>query len=142
MIEPTAKTNENGFRIECVVTAGKFELDGGTWAVENNIWLIGNKTEVVIIDAAHDAQPIIDAVANRNVSAVLCTHAHNDHITVAPELGRRLHATVLLHPADDMLWQKTHPDFAYWPLHDEQRISIAGTEIKVIHTPGHSPGSS
>ena len=56
----------------------------------------------------HD--PIIDAVAGRNVVAVICTHGHNDHITVAPELGRALDAPVLLHPADDMLWQMAHPE--------------------------------
>ena len=42
--------------------------------------------------------------------AVVCTHGHNDHITVAPELGKTLDAPVLLHPADDVLWRMTHPD--------------------------------
>ena len=132
---------ENGLRIECVVTAGIFELDGGTWDVENNIWLIGDDTDVLVIDAAHDAQPIIDAVAGRTVSAIICTHGHNDHISVAPELGERLYAPVLLHPADDMLWKTTHPESPHRPFTDAQRISIAGTEIAAIHTPGHSPGS-
>src|SRR4029453_12833990 len=78
-------------RIEHVVTKGTFALDGGTWEVDNNIWLVGDDSDVVIIDAAHQAQPIVDAVAGRNVTAVICTHGHNDHVTVAPELGERLH---------------------------------------------------
>ena len=48
---------------------------------------IGDDDEVVVIDAAHDAEPIIDAVGGRQVVAILCTHGHNDHVTVAPELA-------------------------------------------------------
>src|SRR5262249_49408796 len=55
-------------RIERVVTNGTFALDGGTWEVDNNIWLVGDDSDVVIIDAAHQAQPIVDAVAGRNVT--------------------------------------------------------------------------
>ncbi|WP_155293178.1 MBL fold metallo-hydrolase, partial [Rhodococcoides fascians] len=97
------------FRVQNVVTSGTFSLDGGTWDVENNIWLIGDDDEVVIVDAAHTAAPIIDAVAGRTVEAVICTHGHNDHVTVAPELADSLDAPILLHPADDMLWEQTHP---------------------------------
>ncbi|PBC47723.1 Zn-dependent hydrolase [Rhodococcus sp. ACS1] len=128
-------------RIERVVTEGTFALDGGEWSVENNIWLVGDDTDVVIVDAAHSAQPIVDAVGGRHVNAVICTHGHNDHVTVAPELAGRLHAPVLLHPGDDVLWKMSHPDGKYWNLEDGQRIAIAGTEIRVIHAPGHSPGS-
>ncbi|MEU4344922.1 MBL fold metallo-hydrolase [Nocardia sp. NPDC023852] len=128
-------------RIERVVTSGTFSLDGGTWEVDNNIWLIGDDTDVVIIDAAHAAQPIIDAVGGRRVTAVLCTHGHNDHITAAPELAEKLDAPLLLHPGDDVLWRITHPDERYLRIDDGQRIGVAGTEIEVIHTPGHSPGS-
>jgi glyoxylase-like metal-dependent hydrolase (beta-lactamase superfamily II) len=133
--------DRDGLRIERVVTSGTFALDGGTWEVENNIYLIGNDTDVVVIDAAHSAQPIVDAVAGRHVNAVLCTHGHNDHVTVAPELGESLHAPVLPHPGDDVLWKQSHPDVTHWTLDDRQRIAVAGTDIEVIHTPGHSPGS-
>ena len=87
--------------ISRVVTHGTFELDGGSWEVDNNIWLVGDDTDVVVFDAAHDAGPIVMAVGGRNVVAVVCTHGHNDHITVAPELSEALDAPVLLHPADD-----------------------------------------
>ena len=131
----------SGLRIDRVVTSGKFELDGGSWDVDNNIWLIGDDSDVVIVDAAHKSQPIIDAVGGRNVVAVICTHGHNDHITVAPELGEQLDAPVLLHPADHMLWTEIHSESVHNSIADEQRIAIAGTEIQAIHTPGHSPGS-
>jgi glyoxylase-like metal-dependent hydrolase (beta-lactamase superfamily II) len=97
--------------------------------------------DVVVIDAPHDAERILAALGDRNVTAVLCTHAHNDHINAAADLALAAHAPVLLHAGDDVLWRTVHPEFAYLPLHDDQRIGFAGTELTVIHTPGHSPGS-
>lgn len=75
--------------IDRVVTHGTFELDGGSWEVDNNIWLVGDNSNVVVFDAAHSAEPIIEAVGGRHVVAVVCTHGHNDHVTVAPSLVRR-----------------------------------------------------
>ncbi|MEV0245940.1 MBL fold metallo-hydrolase [Nocardia sp. NPDC050712] len=128
-------------RIDRVVTSGTFSLDGGTWDVDNNIWLIGDDTEVLIVDAAHDTEAILDGVGDRQVLGILCTHAHNDHITVAPQLARHFDAPILLHPADDVLWRQTHPDVGYESLADKQRITVAGVDIDILHTPGHSPGS-
>ncbi|OKH82624.1 Zn-dependent hydrolase [Mycobacterium sp. ST-F2] len=127
--------------IQRVVTSGTFSLDGGTWDVDNNIWLVGDDKDVVVFDAAHTAAPIIDAVNGRNVVAVICTHGHNDHITVAPELSAALDAPVLLHPADEMLWRVIHPDNPFHTVDDDQVLTVGGLEIKAIHTPGHSPGS-
>ncbi|QIS05249.1 MBL fold metallo-hydrolase [Nocardia brasiliensis] len=127
--------------IERVVTSGTFSLDGGTWDVDNNVWLIGDDRDVLVVDAAHDADAIAAAVGGRNVVAVLCTHGHNDHVTVAPELSARLDAPILLHPGDDPLWRMTHPDVDYRSLADTPRITVAGIDIDILHTPGHSPGS-
>lgn len=128
-------------RVERIVTEGQFCLDGGCWDVANNIWLVGDDSEVVIIDAAHDAQPILDAVAGRRVTAIICTHAHNDHVTVAPTLSAATGAPIHLHPADDMLWQQTHPGVEYRELSDGEVFEIADTQLRILHTPGHSPGS-
>ncbi|MGE5695315.1 MAG: MBL fold metallo-hydrolase [Candidatus Sericytochromatia bacterium] len=128
--------------IDRVVTHGTFELDGGSWEVDNNIWLIGDGDEVVVIDAAHDAAPIIEAVHGRNVVAVVCTHGHNDHVTVAPQLGEAFDAPVLMNPADEVLWRMTHPDKPFRALQDGRVLTVGGTELRAIHTPGHSPGST
>lgn len=127
--------------IQRLVTSGTFELDGGSWDVDNNIWLVGDDNDVVVFDAAHSAAPIIEAVSGRNVVAVVCTHGHNDHVTVAPELGRALDAPVLLHPADDVLWRMTHPDSDFRAVNDGDSLQVAGIELRALHTPGHSPGS-
>ncbi len=42
-------------RIERLVTSGQFSLDGGTWDVDNNVWIVGDDHEAIVIDAAHDA---------------------------------------------------------------------------------------
>jgi len=128
--------------IERVVTHGTFSLDGGTWEVDNNIWIVGDESEVVVIDAAHDAAAIVEAVRGRNVVAVVCTHGHNDHVTVAPELSETLDAPVLLNPADQVLWAMTHPDKEFRPLDPDAVLRVGGTELRAIHTPGHSPGST
>ena len=128
-------------RIDRVVTSGTFSLDGGTWDVDNNVWIVGDDSEVVVIDGAHSAEPIVEAVGGRKVRAIVCTHGHNDHVTVAPELAAALDAPLYLHAADDVLWRQTHPAVAYTPIEDDQEIPVAGTDIRVLHTPGHSPGS-
>ncbi|GAB3488935.1 MBL fold metallo-hydrolase [Amycolatopsis cihanbeyliensis] len=125
-----------------VVTSGFFQLDGGSWEVDNNVWLLGDDHEVLVIDAAHDAQAILTAVDGRAVRAIVCTHAHNDHVNAAPELARLTNAPILLHPDDLELWDLTHPQRSPdAPLSDGQVLTIAGTELTVLHTPGHAPGA-
>ena len=101
-----------GARIDRVITSGTFSLDGGTWEVENNVWLYGDDDVVAVIDAAHDAQAIVSAVAGRRVLFIVCTHGHDDHIDAAVELAELTGAPVLLHPDDRMLWDVVHPDRA------------------------------
>ncbi|MDI5963424.1 MBL fold metallo-hydrolase [Streptantibioticus silvisoli] len=129
-------------RVEHLVTSGTFSLDGGTWDVDNNVWLVGDDTEAIVIDAAHDADAIAAALGDRTLRAIVCTHAHNDHIDAAPELSDRTGAPVLLHADDLPLWKRTHPDRAPdGDLTDGQVITVAGTELTVLHTPGHAPGA-
>jgi hydroxyacylglutathione hydrolase len=128
-------------RIEHAVTKGTFSLDGGTWDVENNVWVLGDEHECVVIDAPHDAGPIAELIGDRTLRAILCTHAHNDHITVANELSDRFGAPVHLHPDDEVLWQLTYRHAAFEPLADGERIQIAGSTLEVLHTPGHAPGA-
>ncbi|MEU3223845.1 MBL fold metallo-hydrolase [Streptomyces sp. NPDC006976] len=129
-------------RIDHLVTSGTFALDGGEWDVDNNVWIVGDDTEAVVIDAAHDAAAIEDALGGRRLRAIICTHAHNDHIDAAPALADATGAPILLHPDDLPLWKRTHPDRAPdGELADGQEITVAGTTLTVLHTPGHAPGA-
>ena len=128
-------------RIDNVVTSGLFKLDGGEWEVDNNVWIVGDDSEVYIIDAAHNAEAIAEAVGNRRVKGILATHGHSDHIDAAPELSRLVDAPVYLHPTDGFLWQRQNPGAHYRQLLDGATFTIAGTDLRVMSTPGHSPGS-
>ena len=147
-------------RVDHLVTVGTFSLDGGTWDLDNNVWIVGDDTECVVIDAAHDVDAILKAVGERKLLAILCTHGHNDHIGAAAGVGAAKDAPVWLHPADTMLWEMIFPADAAGAaeetaafsvsaaasrrpnaLEDGQRIVVAGIELEVLHTPGHSPGS-
>ncbi|WP_369269586.1 MBL fold metallo-hydrolase [Streptomyces sp. R11] len=131
-----------GAGIERLVTSGTFSLDGGTWDVDNNVWIVGDDTEAIVIDAAHDAGAIAEALGDRTLRAIVCTHAHNDHIDAAPELAERTRAPVLLHGDDLPLWKQIHPDrMPDGDLADGQVLTVAGIELTVLHTPGHAPGA-
>jgi glyoxylase-like metal-dependent hydrolase (beta-lactamase superfamily II) len=127
--------------IELVTTDGLFRLDGGEWEVTNNIWLVGDDREVIVIDAAHDAAPIAAAVNGRRVAAIALTHGHNDHINAALALQDAVDAPVLLHPDDRMLWRDVYGDRdPDGDLVDGDVLRGGGEELRVLHTPGHSPG--
>jgi glyoxylase-like metal-dependent hydrolase (beta-lactamase superfamily II) len=130
-------------RIERIVTSGTFELDGGSWEVDNNVWLVGDDDEVIVIDAAHDASAIRAAIGDRRLVAIVSTHGHNDHVNAAPELSALSnHVPILLHPDDQPLWEMTHPGRAPdASLADGEHLEVAGTRLEVLHTPGHAPGA-
>jgi glyoxylase-like metal-dependent hydrolase (beta-lactamase superfamily II) len=127
--------------VERVVTSGTFSLDGGTWEVDNNVWLVGDDREVLVVDAAHDADAILAAVAGRRVVAVVCTHGHNDHINAAVEVAAEADTEIALHPADLVLWEQEYGDLRPdTEIADSTAFEVAGTRLEVLHTPGHSPG--
>ena len=129
--------------IENLVTSGTFSLDGGTWEVENNVWIVGNEDECVIIDSPHDAEAIINQVRGRKVAAILLTHAHNDHIGAARAVAQAVGAPIWLNPEDQVLWEQVYPGTtADQEITDGDVFHIAGATLKAIHTPGHSPGST
>jgi glyoxylase-like metal-dependent hydrolase (beta-lactamase superfamily II) len=130
-------------RIEKAVVSGVFSLDGQDFDVDNNVWLVGDDDEVLVIDAPHDAAPIVDAIGGRRVTAIVLTHGHNDHITAAVAIREATGAPIWFNPADRMLWNVVHPGTA--PDHeltDGSSFDVAGTTLVAVSTPGHSPGST
>lgn len=128
-------------RLDRVVTSGTFSLDGGTWDVENNVWVLGDDDECVVIDPAHDAKPILAAVGDREVKAVLLTHAHDDHIGAVGGLWDAKRAPSYLHRDDEMLWDRVYSVPPNHHLSAGDVFTVGGEELRVLHTPGHSPGS-
>jgi glyoxylase-like metal-dependent hydrolase (beta-lactamase superfamily II) len=118
-----------------------FSLDGGTWAVDNNVWVLGSDTECIVIDAAHEAGPIIEAVQRRKVVAVLLTHGHDDHITAVREVCDATGAPSYLHRGDRMLWDTVYTVAPEHQLGHRDVLTVGGMDVHVLHTPGHSWGS-
>ncbi|NYG60129.1 glyoxylase-like metal-dependent hydrolase (beta-lactamase superfamily II) [Nocardioides daedukensis] len=129
-------------RIDHAVVSGTFSLDGETHEVDNNIWVIGDDTECIVIDAPHDVDAIRAVIGDRTLKAILCTHAHDDHVRVAPALRNAVPAPILLHPDDRPLWELTHTD-ELWDLDlaDGQELEVGGATLRILHTPGHAPGA-
>jgi glyoxylase-like metal-dependent hydrolase (beta-lactamase superfamily II) len=127
--------------LELVTTDGIFALDGGQWEVTNNIWLIGDDREVLVFDAAHDHKPIVKAINGRRVKGIVLTHGHNDHINAAGALRDAVDAPIYLHPDDRMLWDAIYPDQSPdRAIEPGSLLSAGGHDLRVLHTPGHSPG--
>ena len=140
--EIVAGPTAGGVRVERLITSGVFALDGGEWEVDNNVWIVGNDNHCIVIDAAHDPDAILAAIGDRELTHIVCTHAHNDHIDGAPGVAQATGAPIHLHPADRVLWELTFPDTAPdADLADGQRIPVGDVELEVRHTPGHAPGA-
>ncbi|MGH1502136.1 MAG: MBL fold metallo-hydrolase [Acidimicrobiales bacterium] len=128
-------------RLDRVITSGTFSLDGQDFDVDNNVWIVGDDREVIVLDAAHDHRPILEAIGDRTLKAIFSTHGHNDHINAAAELADETGAPIWLHPDDTMLWEVVYPDRRVDnTLSDGQTITVGNSELTVLHTPGHSPG--
>ncbi|PRI12173.1 MBL fold metallo-hydrolase [Leucobacter massiliensis] len=137
----------SGLRIERIETrgfigVGRAEFPPEGFELENNVWVLGDDSEALVIDAAHDAEAIVRGVGERTALGILLTHGHEDHVNAAVEAAERLDTHLYLHPADLFLWEEVHgdrrPDFE---LADGAEFRVAGESVVTLHTPGHTPGS-
>lgn len=106
-----------------------------------NTWIIGDDDEVIVIDPAADAAPVLAAVGERRVLAVICTHGHAAHAAAARDVAARDDAPVALHLLDRPAWREVHsvdPDIG---MEDGGTFEVAGVSLEVVHAPGHSRGS-
>lgn len=109
-----------------------------------NVWLIGDGEECVVVDPpAGSAERVLEAVGERWLTAVLCTHAVAGEGSAAPDLlEARPRTRIGLHSADLDAWTVLHPDVEpNLVLADGDTITTGDIELVVLHTPGHSPGS-
>ncbi len=107
--------------------------------MDNNVYVVvcPHTNESAVIDASHDAARIAEAAAGTSVQYILLTHGDADHIDALQDLRARLGVPVGIHPAEAGRLP-TPPDFE---LTDGQEIAIGDIRLRVIHTPGHTPGS-
>ena len=114
----------------------------GSGSGEVNVWIVGDDEEVIVIDPGTDAAGLLDAVGDREVLAVICTHGHPDHVAAALELAERDEAPVALHPGERMLWREAHPgEQPDIEMEDGGIFEVADVALEVIYAPGHTDGS-
>ena len=107
--------------------------------MDNNVYVLicPETRESVIIDAANEANRILEAVKGTNVRYILLTHGHSDHVQALEEVKQATGAPVAIHPADAAML----PIAADLALNDGDRVRFGKHELLVLHTPGHTPGS-
>jgi glyoxylase-like metal-dependent hydrolase (beta-lactamase superfamily II) len=109
---------------------------------ECNAWLVGDDDEVIVVDPGEHADAVLEAVGDREILAVICTHGHARHVAAAVEVAERDEAPVALHRSDLLFWRLTYDDVdPEIEMAAGGRFDVSDVALEVIHTPGHTPGS-
>jgi len=113
-----------------------------TGVADGNAWVIGDDEEVIVVDPGEQAGPVLDAVGDREILAVICTHGHAGHGGAAPAVAERDESPVALHPKDRLAWREAHGDeVPEIEMEHDGAFEVADVTLDVLHTPGHTPGS-
>ena len=112
------------------------QLDVAGTIVSNAYLLVCQQTgDSALVDTPGDAGRLLEQLEGTNPRHVLITHNHFDHLMAFAEVRSKLQVPVAAHPLDAL---PSPPDIL---LNDGDTVSFGNLELKVLHTPGHTPGS-
>ena len=106
--------------------------------LDNNVFVVRCRRtgESVLVDAANEADLLLELCRDLGVTKVLTTHGHHDHIQAVPEVRAAGYEVGIA--ADDVPMLPAH-DFV---IGDDEEIRVGDLVLHTIHTPGHTPGST
>lgn len=108
--------------------------------MDNNVYLLSDRGSgrVLVIDAAADAERILAELGGAEVAAIITTHGHRDHWQALAAVADATGAPTYLHPGDaDLVPRRADHDVV-----DGMRVAFGAAEVTLLHTPGHTPGST
>jgi glyoxylase-like metal-dependent hydrolase (beta-lactamase superfamily II) len=124
--------------------------------LEENCYIVGDESskQAIVIDPGDEPDRVLEIIESEHftVTAIVCTHAHFDHIGAVGDLKKATGAQVLIHREDGELYEKARDQAAIWGfdldettkpdgyLDENDTVKVGNLTFTVLHTPGHSPG--
>jgi glyoxylase-like metal-dependent hydrolase (beta-lactamase superfamily II) len=112
-------------------------LEVGPWPMNCYLLRCVETGVTAIVDPGADAETILRATGKARVATIFLTHAHPDHIGALEEVRAATGASVALHAADVDAWDVQ----ADVELHDDGALPVGHGTVRIVHAPGHTPGS-
>jgi len=125
-------------------------------ALQANCFIVYDEDshDAIVVDPGDDAEKIIRLIEDRKlkVARIICTHGHFDHVGAVTGMKEKTGAAVMLHKGDLDIYMRADKQGALWGFQIEQppapdmyidegdELAVGGFRLKVLHTPGHSPG--
>lgn len=125
--------------------------------LQENCYIVADEMtkQAIVIDPGDEGDRINDVIKDEglNITAIICTHAHFDHVGAAGDIKAATGAKILIHKEDVETYGMAKDQAAFWGfdvddlpdpdgfLAEGDEVKAGGLTFKVFHSPGHSPGS-